>query len=471
MREIWQLSATELAQRIARRELSAIEVVDAHLARIDAVNPALNAVVRVLADGARAGAAQADKRLAAGETVGPLHGVPFTVKENIDMAGLPTTLGVPALAGAVAPMDAPVVERMRAAGAIPIGRTNLPDMGLRLHTVSSLHGLTRNPWNPDRTAGGSSGGEASALASGMSPIGLGNDIGGSLRNPANACGIASIRPSAGRVPDACFGPAADRLLAVQLMHVQGPMARRVADVRLGLKVLMGAHPRDPWSIDAPFDGPPQSRPIRVAVVPEPPGGGTDPTVAAVVRHAAQALADAGYVVEEVCPTRYADAIDCWGRLISSDLASVLGPMSQLMGADALAYMNNFIQAVPPVTNTAAWSQLMAERDGIARAWSTFMVDWPLLLSPTWTQLPFAHGFDSATPAGTAATSELMRPVVPANLLGLPSACVPAGRDEATGLPIGVLITGRRLRDDLCLEAAEAIEARLGLATPIDPVRL
>ena len=286
MSEIWQLSATELAHRIARRQLSSAEVVDAHLARIEAVNPSLNAVVRVLADEARAAAVLADKRLAAGETVGPLHGVPFTVKENIDMAGLPTTWGVPALAQAVVPADAPVVERMRAAGAIPIGRINLPDMALRAHTFSSLHGLTRNPWNPARTAGGSSGGEASALASGMSPIGLGNDLGGSLRNPANACGIASIRPTAGRVPDAGYVPAEDHFLAVQLMNVQGPMARRVADVRLGLRVLMGAHPRDPWSIDAPFDGPPLAGPIRVAVLSEPPGGSTDPKVAAIVRRAA-----------------------------------------------------------------------------------------------------------------------------------------------------------------------------------------
>src|SRR2546430_4790504 len=198
MSEIWQLSATELAQRIARRQLSSAEVVDAHLARIDAVNPALNAVVKVLDKEARAEAASADKRLAAGETIGPLHGVPFTVKENIDMAGLPTTWGVPALANAVVPVDAPVVERMRAAGAIPIARTNLPDMALRVHTDSSLHGLTRNPWHPGRTAGGSSGGEAAALASGMSPIGLGNDIGGSLCNPADARGLSSVPTSSGR---------------------------------------------------------------------------------------------------------------------------------------------------------------------------------------------------------------------------------------------------------------------------------
>jgi amidase len=468
MGEIWQLSAAELAHRIAHRQLSSVEVVDAHLARIDAVNPALNAVVRVLSDEARAGAVLADQRLAAGEAVGPLHGVPFTVKENIDMAGLPTTWGVPALANAVVPADAPVVARMRAAGATPIGRTNLPDMALRVHTVSSLHGLTRNPWHPGRTAGGSSGGEAAALASGMSPIGLGNDIGGSLRNPANACGIASIRPSAGRVPDAGYVPREDRLLAVQLMNVQGPMARRVADVRMVLRVLMGAHPRDPWSIDAPFDGPPLGKPIRVAVLPEPPGGTTSPVVASTVRRAAQALADAGYAVAEIGPPRYEDAVSCWARLITSDFASVLGPLSQMMGADAMAFVNNCVEAVPPLTDATAWSNLMVERDGIARAWSNFMADRPLLLTPTWTQLPFEHGFDTATPAGTAATNELTRPVVPANLLGLPSACVPAGSDEATGLPIGVLITGRRFREDLCLEAAEAIEARLGVATPIDP---
>jgi amidase len=206
------------------------------------------------------------------------------------------------------------------------------------------------------------------------------------------------------------------------------------------------------------------------VLTEPPGGGTDPKVAATVRRAAQALTEAGYAVEEASPPRYEDAVSCWTRLIMGDFGSVLGMLTPMMGPDATVFLNNFNQAVPPLADVAAWSHLMVERDGIARAWSTFMADRPLLLSPTWTQLPFEHGFDSATPAGTAATKELMRPVVPANLLGLPSACVPAGRDEATGLPIGVLITGRQLREDLCLEAAEAIEARLGLVTPIDPVR-
>jgi amidase len=443
-------------------------VVDAHLARIEAVNPKLNAVVRVLADTARAAAAAADRKVAAGEALGPLHGVPITVKENIDMAGLPTTQGVVPLAQATAPIDAPVVERMLAAGAIPIGRTNLPDFGMRTHTDSSLHGLTRNPWDHGRTTAGSSGGEAAALATGMSPLGLGNDIGGSLRNPASACGIASIRPTLGRVPDAHTGPAADRMLAGQLMAVQGPMARRVADVRLGLKVLSGAHPRDPWSLDPPAPAPKASGPIRIAVVAEPPGAPTDPAVSAAVRRAADALAEAGYDVVDACPPRYADAVSVWDRFLMGDLALGFPDMMAVMGADGRAFLEAANAATPPLADPHDLSRLMVARDGIGRAWSLFMAEHPLVLSPTWTTLPFAHGFDVAGPGAATAVLELMRPVVPANLLGLPSACVPAGLDPASGLPVGVLLTGRRMRDDECLDAAEAVEAKLGLETPIDP---
>src|SRR3954469_1574894 len=188
--ELWRRGAVELAGMIAEGSVSAREVVDAHLERIEAVNPHLNAITVVLAEQARAAADAADRAEGAR---GPLHGVPFTVKENIDLAGTPTTQGLVALAEAVSPVAAPQVERLRAAGAIPIGRTNLPDLGLRVHTDCSLRGLTRNPWHAGVTAGGSSGGEGAALASGMSPLGLGNDVGGSLRNPAHCCGIASIK--------------------------------------------------------------------------------------------------------------------------------------------------------------------------------------------------------------------------------------------------------------------------------------
>lgn len=467
MTELWQRGAGALAAMIATRQVSSVEVVDAHLARIAAVNPKVNAVVRVLADEARAAARAADAAVARGDALGPLHGVPFTVKENIDMAGLPTTWGVPALAEAIVPIDAPIVERMRAAGAIAIGRTNLPDMGLRVSTDSALHGITRNPWAAARTAAGSSGGEACALATGMSPIGLGNDIGGSLRNPANACGIASIKPTAGRVPDAGFVPAPDRPLAVQLMMSHGPMARRIADVRLGLQVLMGAHARDPWSVSAPLSGP-ALRPLRVAVIAAPPGGDCDAVVSAAVRRAAEVLADAGYAVENVAPPRYEEVVATWRRLLLGDFEPLVPQMLAIMGAGGKSFLGMAAAATPPLANAAELSQILVLRDGLAREWSEFMARYPLVLSPVWTQLPFVQGFDAASAEGAAATMAMIRPVVPANLLGLPSACVNAGRDDASGLPIGVLLTGARMRDDLCLDAAEVIEGRLAIATPIDP---
>ena len=467
MTELWRQSARELAAGIERKDFSCAEVIDAHLRRIETVNPRLNAIVKTFAEEARRDAAEADRKVAVGQALGPLHGVPFTIKENIDVGGFPTTWGVAAFASAIAPIDAPVVERMRAAGAIAIGRTNLPDMGLRMHTDSSLHGLTRNPWNPGRTASGSSGGDAVALATGMSALGLGNDIGGSLRNPANACGVASIRPSQGRVPHAGFIPMEDSLLAAQMMHTNGPMARRVADVRVALSVLAGAHPRDPWSIDAPLHRPHDAAAMRVAMVSEPPGGATDPTIAKVVRDAGAALRDAGYVVVEVAPPRYEEIAASFSQFLIGDLRSVLDQLEPIMGKDGAFFLRVASAALPPL-DAAAMSKVFTVRYGLARAWSLFMAEYPLVLSPVWTQLPFEVGFDVASPENVAATAQMNRPVLPANLFGLPSACVPAGRDAATGLPIGVLLTGRRMCDGECLDAAEAIESRLGLKTPIDP---
>jgi len=467
MSELWTRPAAEIAAGIARKAFSSAQVVEAHLRRIESVNSRLNAIVRIFADEARRAAAEADRKVASGEALGPLHGVPFTVKENIDLAGAPTTWGVRSLAQAIAPSDAPIVARMRGAGAIAIGRTNLPDMGLRVHTDSSLHGLTRNPWNPSRTCGGSSGGEAVALATGMSPLGLGSDIGGSLRNPASACGVASIRPTQGRVPRAGAIPAEDSPLAVQLMNTEGPMARRVADVRLALSVIEGAHPRDPWSLDPPPEPPSGAAKPRVAMVAEPPGGPTNPKVAKIVRDAGAALRDAGYEVVEVVPPRYNEIAATYGQFLIGDFRAVQDVIEPLMGKDGAFFFRVAGEGVPPL-GAAAMSRMFIARAALARAWSEFMADCPLVLSPVWTELPFEVGFDVASPENVAATLEVFRPVQPANLFGLPSACVPAGRDPATGLPIGVLLTGRRMRDGECLDAAEAVESRLAVKTPIDP---
>ena len=357
------------------------------------------------------------------------------------------------------------MERLRAAGAIPLGRTNLPDFGLRVHTDSSLHGLTRNPWNPQRTPGGSSGGEAAALATGMSPLGLGNDLGGSLRNPAHCCGIASIKPSAGAVPAATVIPPQEMNISFQLMAVEGVMARRVADVRAGFTAIAGQHPRDPLSVPAVFtDLEPGERPA-VAVLPKPPGGSTHPEVAAAVRRAADALADDGYKVTEAEPPGYEQAIELWGTILSVDLRVMKPVLDQLMGAGGREFLRYALGHLPAL-DLEGWATAHTARHGLARHWNLWYQQYPVLLCPVWTQPAFPLDFDIASLDGAIATLELMRPVLPANLLGTPAAVVPAGM--ADGLPVGVQVMGARYTDLRCLAVAEAIEQRLGPDHPDRP---
>lgn len=468
MAELWQLGALELAAAIKAGDTTSRAVVEAHLARIDAVNPHLNAVVRRLDDTALAAADAADRALADAPDVrrlGRFHGVPCTVKENIDLAGTPTTQGIPALADAIAPTDAPSAERFRAAGAIPIGRTNLPDLGLRVHTRSTLHGLTRNPWHPGLTAGGSSGGEASAIASGMSPLGLGNDIGGSLRNPAHCCGIASIKPTTGVVPIATAVPPEDSMLAGQVMLAEGPMARHIADVRAALTAIAGWSPRDPRSVTAVLTDLGDGEKLRVAVMPDPPGGATHPGVVAAVRRAADVLADAGHDVFEATPPDYELAIELWAKVLIGDL-SVQRPLLDLvLSAEATGILDALHAQYPPPTLESALTA-NAQRFAVARAWSTFFADAPVLLSPTWAMPPFEHDAD-VRPDLAELLADTLRPVLPGNLLGIPAVVVPVG--SAAGTPVGVQVYGDRFTDLRCLAIAEQIERAVGVPTPIDPV--
>lgn len=464
MQHLWQLGALELAERIRSREVSSREVVSAHLARIDVVNPHLNAVVRRLDDQALAAADAADAAVAAGVPLGVFHGVPITVKENIDLAGTPTTQGVAALAEAVASIDAPTVERMRAAGAIPIGRTNLPDFGLRVHTDSSLHGLTRNPHHPGRTAGGSSGGEAAAIATGMSPLGLGNDIGGSLRNPAHCCGVASIKPTVGVVPMASVVPPEDLGLASQQMVVEGPMARRVDDVRAALIALAGPHLRDPRTLPVTLTDLAPGERIRVAVLAEPPGGTTNPEIAAAVRQAADILADLGHDVVEAAPPGYEETIDLWAALLLSDIVVMRPVLDMVMGPEARDILDRFQDGVPTPSLELGF-MVQTARYRLMREWSGFFADHPVLLTPTWADVAFEHGADLVD------TEELLRntlrPVLPGNFLALPGAVVPCG--TAGGLPVGVQVTGDRFTDLRCLAVAGRIQDAVSAPTPIDPV--
>ncbi len=464
--ELWQRSALQLAADIAAREVSSREVVEAHLTRIEQHNGAVNAVVRSLADEALAAADDADVAVAAGAPCGPLHGVPFTVKENIDVAGAPTTQGVPALAGAIAPLDAPSVERMRAAGAIPIARTNLPDFALRVHTDSTLHGLTRNPWNPAVTAGGSSGGEAAAIATGMSPIGLGNDIGGSLRNPAHCCGVASIKPTTGVVPGASSLPPESFGLAIQLMAADGPMARTVADLRALLEVLAGQHWRDPRSVTAELGDDTGGERLRIAVVRSHPDLAIERGISGAVDSAADLLADAGHDVVDARPPEIGRIVEMWLALLLADVRAEMELFREAMGDAGLQVIANLEASVPPSEYPDVVT-IHAERNHIGRQWSAFLRDHPIVLAPTWAQPAFANGADADPDTGHDVMLETIWPVLPANVLGLPAAVTPAG--VVDGLPVGVQIVADRFADLRCLHVAATIEVQLAPITPIDPV--
>ena len=456
--DLWRASAGELAAAIRRGDVSSLDVVDSHLARVEAVNGHLNAVVRVLADEARAAARAADEAVAAGAELGPLHGVPVSVKDNIAVAGTPTTNGVPALADVVADEDALIVSRLKAAGAIPLTRTNLPDLGLRVHTDSGLYGVTRNPWAADRNVGGSSGGEGAALAAGMSCLGLGNDIGGSLRIPAQCNGIASLKPTLGRIASPTGGD-----LSGQLMAVDGPMARRVADLRTAYELLGRYHASDPWSVPVPLDLAPPASPVKVALVPEPSGGATHPDVAAGVRAAGEALEAAGYAVEEVEPPMTAEARRAWEVFLGYELNLARPALRVIMSEDAYGFLTEALDLFG-VDQATEYVAMFADRHAIATAWQEFQEDYPLVVGPVMTEPPFVIGLDLEDPG---AVLRQMRFEVAINLLGLPAVCVPTG--VAGGLPQGVEVIGGRYREGLCLEAGQAIEDALGIITPIDPV--
>jgi amidase len=462
--DLWRMSATELAEAIRSRQASSREVIEAHLRRIEVVNPSINAITVVLAEQALEAARAADRALASSGDLPPLHGVPFTIKENIDVVGTPTTQGVKALADAHPGLDAPVVERMKAAGAIPIGRTNLPDFAIGWHCDSELWGATVNPWDRSRTPGGSSGGEAAALATGLTPLGLGNDTGGSLRWPAQCCGISTLKATLGRIPHATTIEPVDAPICNQLMGVQGPMARRVADLRAAFAVLAGPSWRDPWSVPSPLRGPALAKPVRVALVIDPAGRGTADQVQDGVRRAGRALEDAGYVVEEIEPPSIDLAAKTWLDMLNADMGTALQVMSFPWKADTQRYVAALF-AVAGDRDPLTTIQNFVTRQSLLRAWGEFQEKHPLIVAPVSTDIPFEIGTDLTT-AGVAEIVRALRMALAVNALGLPAVALPVGIGD--GLPQSVQVIGPRYREDLCLDAAAALEERLGIIAPIDP---
>jgi amidase len=469
--EIWRWDATRMADAIARHEVSSREVVNACLARMAAVNPRLNAVTVDLGDEARAAATRADAAVARRDRLGPLHGVPVTIKENVDQAGCATANGTIAYRDLIASTDSPVAANWKAAGAIILGRTNTPGFSFRLDTENALRGRTRNPWSETHTPGGSSGGASSSVAAGITPLAHGNDIAGSIRYPAYACGLAGLRPSFGRVPAFNATATAERSMSSQMLSVQGPLARSVRDLRLGLRTLAARDPRDPWWVPAPLEGPPVATPLRVAVVtaPEQLGGERlHPAVSQALAQAAAWLADAGYEIVDDTTPGFSCAADLWYAMQMPEIREFLWPAIADHGDDGIRRAMGLMLDAFPADAGVPYMRALAERARVVRDWQRSFEQVPLVLAPVCTQPVYTRGFDVESVERTARFWRECLTLTAIPVLGMPALAVPTGIVD--GLPIGVTVMAARFREDLCLAAGEAIEARAVVASrlPIEP---
>lgn len=464
-RDLWRLSATQVAALVRSRQVSAVEVAQAALARLAQVNPALNAIVEHRPDEVLAQATAVDAAVARGADPGPLAGVPVTTKVNIDQAGYATTNGLRSQRDLIAQSNSPVAESLLRAGAVLLGRTNTPAFSYRWFTGNQLHGVTRNPRDPALTPGGSSGGAAAAIASGMGHLAHGTDIAGSIRYPAYACGVHGLRPSFGRV--AAWNPSAgaDRVIGGQLMAVSGPIARSIGDLRLGLQVMARPDARDPWWVPAPLTG--ADAPRRAVVCLRPDGMETAPAICAALLDAAARLRDAGWSVDEVdALPPLKDAVALQIALWMGDGYQGLVEAAQREGdpgaITALAGQRQLVEKM----QIGELSSALSRRLGIARAWQLFLEQHPVVLLPVSAELPFENDLDLQGDEAYQRVWRAQLTMIALPLTGLPALTVSTGMVGHT--PVGVQIVAGRFREDLCLAAGEAIEARGVPPAPIDP---
>jgi len=365
---------------------------------------------------------------------------------------------------AVRPATPPtIIEAL--ADPVIIGRTNTPAFSMRAFSENDLHGRTYNPRDRGITPGGSSGGAGSSVAAGFGPIAHGNDIGGSVRIPAYCCGVVGLRVGLGRIPS--FNPSAKiaRGISAQLMGIQGPLTRTVRDARLALSVMARGDPRDTRWADVPLAGPAVVRPIRVAIVPDIPGGTTHPAQAEAVRAAGRHLAAAGYVVEEAIPPDIEEVVRVWHVLGSNDVFRLLAPNMEKYGdADSKISMQEWLTLFPP-SGPADVLDALAQRDLLLWRWLEYFQGYPLLIMPTLCDLPPPFGQD-LTREGQARLLESARVSFLPPALGLPGLALPVGSHGM--LRTGVQIVTERFREDLALDAGEVIEAAEGLVAPLDP---
>ncbi|MEO1678186.1 MAG: amidase family protein [Pseudomonadota bacterium] len=457
------LSASEVARAVARGDLSAVEIAEAHLARLDRVNPSINAVVQDCRTEARAVASDIDARRQRGEDLGPLAGVPITTKVNADHAGYATTNGLRLLNDNIAEHDSPFIANMRGAGAVTVGRTNTPAFSLRWFTKNGLHGQTLNPRNPAITPGGSSGGAAAAVAAGLCAIAHGTDIAGSIRYPAYACGVHGLRPSLGRVP-VLNATSGDRYIGAQLMAVSGPIARTIEDLDLALRVMSVPDRRDPWSIALPPETP--DFPKRAAICLAPDGMLVDAPVKQAVADAARHLEDAGWRVDEIpCPPlRPAARINTILWMAETHFA--VGDMMEREGDEDAQFVYRIISQDVGAPDLETIMTALKDRAGLMRAWDLFLEEYPLLLCPVSGELPFDQQADVRSEGDFHRIYEAQLTQRGLPVMGMPSLAVATG--SAEGRPVGVQLVSARFREDILLAAGAEIEAaspRVTLAEP------
>lgn len=468
----WALSATDAGALLRRGELSAVELTRSCLGRIAVVNPVVNALNFVDEAAAIRAAEQADAALAQGAVSGPLHGIPVVIKDNTDVRGQPMTNGIVALKDNIASADAPQVARLRAAGAIVLGRSNTPCFSFSWDARNDLHGTTWNPWSRAHTPGGSSGGAACAVATGMVPLAHGNDIGGSIRHPAYCCGVAGLRPTPGRVPG-LFSPAkGDETLGLQLMLVDGPIARGVADLRFMLESMTGFDPRVPGSLPLPFPASPLVPGTRIGVLREDDVKPRTPTVAAALERAAVALQQAGFTVEEVRLPELAEAWRLWWLLVMEETRALLPSIERDGDAPIKAWIGfNYDVASemwgrrPSLTD---YINGYARRARLIASLQQKLRRYPVILMPVASEEPFKHGQHYADLASARAAIASGWPLMAIPVLGFPALAVPTGCVD--GLPTGVQLMGRRFRERDVLQVGAALEAAMLVLTPMDPVR-
>lgn len=460
--ELFYQDATKLAELIRTKEVSPVEVMQAHIDRIQATNPKVNAIVTI-ADDALKAAKAAEAAVLSGADLGPLHGVPFTVKDSIDTAGVATQRGSPIFKGRVPDVDAKSVARMKSAGGILLAKTNLPEFSYWIESDNLLSGASNNPWDLTRTPGGSSGGESAAIAAGMSPLGLGTDLAISVRGPAAQTGITSMKATHGRVPMTGIWPRAPR----RFWHV-GPMARSVRDIALAFSQLAGPDGQDAFATSTvQFDaglGNAPSRPLRVGWMVGPGFGPVDPEVAATVKAAAKALQDIGIFVEHVgIPALERDfALDVFNKLHVMEMKPAFAAATAGRGQDELYKMAKTMLSLP---DTSMKDYIEAEQaaERLRDGYADYFTRYDALITHVLPIPAHKHGVETFVIDGqTVDATYLQGATVPLNVTGLPGLAMRFGTSRE-GLPINIQIVGKWQAESTILHVASLLEA-------VSPVR-